>query len=107
MATAKIWHYAGHVGDELNVKTQLAREPYVSRQQVATSATAAASTASPAGTNLARIEVTTATRYRVIASGGSGDADANDPPLFVGEDLKGWNWIHVPPGSTISLIEAA
>jgi len=107
MATAKIWHYAGHVGDELNVKTQLAREPYVSRQQVTTSATAAASTASPAGTNLARIEVTTATRYRVRLPGDSTDADANDPLLFSSADLQCWNWIHVPPGGTISLIEAA
>jgi hypothetical protein len=106
MATVKIWHYYGHVGDETNSHTQLAREPYVSRQQVTTSATAAASTASPAGTNLARIEVTTATRYRVIPAGGSGDADANDPALFV-DSPACWNWIHLPPGSTISLIEAA
>lgn len=107
MATAKIWHYAGHVGDEANAKTLLAREPYVSRQQVTTSGTAAASSAAPAGTHLARIEVTTATRYRVRPPGDSTNADANDPPLFVGDDLKGWNWVHVPPGSTISLIEAA
>lgn len=107
MATAKIWHYRGHVGDEGNVKTQLAHEPYESRQQVTTSAAAAASTASPSGTNLARIEVTVATRYRVRLPGDSTDADANDPLLFSGADLMTWNWIHVPPGSTISLIEAA
>jgi hypothetical protein len=108
MATAKIWHYVGHVADEANSHTQMAREPYVSRQQVTTSATAASSTASPAGTNLARIEVTTATRYRVIAPDDEETvADENDPLLLTNDNVPAWNWIHCPPGWTISLIEAA
>lgn len=107
MATAKLWHYSGHLGDEANTKTELQREPYVSRQQVTTSATAAASTASPAGTNLCRIEVTTATRYRVRLSGDSTAADANDPMLGTLAQNWGENWIHLPPGATVSLIEAA
>jgi hypothetical protein len=105
MATAKIWHYAGHVGDEQNSKTQLAKEPYLSRQQVTTSATAAASTAAPYGANLVRIEVTVATRFRVRLSSDSTAADANEPPLFVGTQVD--NWFNLPTGATLSLIEAA
>ena len=107
MATAKLWHYSGHLGDEGNTKTELQKEPYVSRQQVTTSATAAASTASPAGTNLCRIEVTTATRYRVRLSGDVTAADANDPLLGTTAQVQSYNWIHLPPGATVSLIEAA
>ena len=105
MGTAKIWHYAGHVGSEANTKTEFATEPYVSRQSVTTSATAAASTAAPAGANLARIEVLVATRYKVTLSGTVSDADANDPPLAL--QSAGDNWIHLPPGAKVSLIEAA
>lgn len=104
MATAKLWHYAASTGEERLAKTNgLQLEPYLDRQQVTTSGTAAASTASPAGAHLLRIEVTTETRYRVIPAGGSGDADANDPPLQVGGNA--WNWIPCAPGSTVSLIE--
>lgn len=105
MGTAKIWHYAGHVGDEQNSKTQLQKEPYLSRQSVTTSATAAASTAAPSGANLARIEVTVATRYRVRLTGDSTAADASDPSLWL--ETAGHNWINLPPGATVSLIEAA
>ena len=107
MATAKLWHHSGHLGDEANTKTELQREPYVSRQSVTTSATAAASTASPAGTNLAQIEVSVPTRYRVRLSGDTSAADANDPPLGTLAQNWGNNWIHLPPGATVSLIEAA
>jgi len=107
MATAKIWWYFGHVGDEKNTRTMLAREPYIDREQVTPSGTAASSNAAPFGARLARIEVSTATRFRVRPNGDTTDADANDPPLFSGGDLQGWNWVHVPAGATISLIEAA
>ena len=106
MATAKIWHYAGSVGDEANAKTELNKEPYISRQQVTTSATAAASTAAPDGSHLTRIEVTVSTRYRVRLAGITTAADANDPPLHL-DSAGGWNWINLPPGATVSLIEAA
>ena len=102
---AKIWHYSGHVGDEANSKTTIPREPYISRQTVTTSTTAANSNASPAGTYLARIEVAVATRYRVLLPGDSMLADANDPPLGTFAAIID-NWIHLPPGATISLIEA-
>lgn len=106
MATAKIWHYQASTGEEKLSKTNgLQLEPYLSRQQVTTSGIAQTSVVSPAGAHLARIEVTAATRYRVIPVGGSGDADANDPPLQIGGNA--WNWIPCPPGTTISLIEAA
>ncbi|KGB81968.1 MAG: hypothetical protein SWN98_04405 [Pseudomonadota bacterium] len=107
MAIAKIWHYSGHLGEEENTRTQLAREPYISRQQVSTSAIAAGSLVAPSGSHLARIEVTTATRYRVRLAGDSADADANDPLLFTADQMAAWNWIHLPPGATLSLIEAA
>ena len=106
MATAKIWHYTGNRGDEGNTKTDLQKEPYVSRQQVTTSVTAAASTASPAGTNLCRIEVTTATRYLVRLSGDTTAADVNDPLLGTTAQVQSYNWIHLQPGATVSLIEA-
>ena len=106
MAVAKIWHYSGNVGDEENTKTTWPREPYVSRQTVTTSATAANSAASPAGTYIAGIEVTVNTRYRVRLPGDNTLADANDVPL--GYVATGYNVfaIHLPPGATISLIEA-
>lgn len=107
MATAKIWHYSGHVGDERNSHTQLQTEPYLSRQTVTTSATAASSTASPTGSNLARIEVTVATRYRVNLSGVAPvEADSDDPPLEINTTGIA-NWINLPPGATVSLIEAS
>ena len=106
MAVAKIWHYSGDRGDEANTKTSLPREPYVSRQSVTTSAIAANSAASPAGTYLAGVEVTVNTRYRVRLPGDNTLADANDVPL--GYVATGYNvfCIHLPPGATISLIEA-
>ena len=105
MATAKLWHYAGHVGDEANSKTQLPKEPYISRQTVTTSATAAASTAAPAGSHLVRVEVAVPTRFLVRLSGVTTAADASDPPLFL--ESQNRNWINLPPGATLSLIEAA
>ncbi|MEO3415729.1 hypothetical protein AAFO92_13820 [Roseovarius sp. CAU 1744] len=106
MAIAKLWHYKAITGEEALAKTNgLQLEPYVSRQQVTTSSSAVVSTPSPAGTHLLRIETTVETRYRINLPGQSGDADANDPMTHVSLDSS-WNWIPMPPGSTISLIEA-
>ena len=107
MATAKIWHYAVGLGDLGSQYPDLPTEPYLSRQSVTTSGTAASSTAAPYGANLARVEVTVATRYRVNLAGVSVvAADASDVPLFL-NTTNLINYINLPAGATISLIEAA
>ncbi len=101
----KIFHYSGEVGEEENPRTRLPREPYVSRQTVTINAdTATASAPAPAGCHLARIETPVIAHFRVILSGGSGEADEDDPYLH-SWGQHGANWINLPPGAVVSLLQ--
>lgn len=106
MSEARIWFHAGIPGDVVNRDVPTLAEPWIARQKLTTSATAVASQASPPGATLAVVIVTVATKYRVIPPGGSGEADADDMPLFPTKpDWPAPNVIHCPPGAVISLIE--
>lgn len=109
MGQAKLWWYTAATGEEGHSKVDgIPVEPYVDRDQVATSTTASSSKKSPPLTHLVRIEVDVSTRVRIVLKGETGVADLNDPQIMPGYQggVGVGCWFACPPESVVSLIEA-